>query len=80
MQPEELPKFTILAIHGEEVTTVEGNVARVRFWIGAERKEIDEDIPLPEVPRGLPQTLEMYQFLMKPTIEKRLTELEAQNV
>lgn len=40
-------KYQILGIHDSEVHTVEGNVARIRMYIGDDY--VDEDFPLPQV-------------------------------
>lgn len=39
-------KYELLGIHGDKVLTVEGNVARVRMYIGNE--QVDEDFALPK--------------------------------
>lgn len=84
--------FVILGIHDEDVTTVndykveangqqtlvkENNVARVRMYVG--NKQIDQDFPLPQIPResGVPKNAETYKFFLTPEINKRMTELEA---
>lgn len=67
-------RFVILGIHGKDVQTVEGNVARVRMFIG--NKEIDEDFNLPELPPSVEPTTEVYTFFLKPKIEAKMAELE----
>ena len=67
-------KYAILGIHGERVPTVEGNVARVRMFIGD--TQVDEDFDLPVLPPGTPETEEVYNSFLKPTIEARIAELE----
>lgn len=75
-----MASFVILGIHDEEVGTVLGNVARVRMYINDQ--EYDEDFTLPELPResGIPKTAEVYKYLLKDEIEKRMKELEEGNV
>lgn len=72
-------RFVFLGLHGKEVTTVPGNVARVRMYVGD--KEYDEDFDLPKIPRGtVPETVEAYSWLLEKDIYKRMKELEVQNV
>lgn len=67
-------KFTILGIHGKEVGTVEGNVARVRMEVGGET--YDEDFELPIMHPSVPKTEEIYQFMLQDQIEARMSELK----
>lgn len=69
----EKQRYAILGIHDEKVTTVEGNFARVRFFI--EDEQVDEDMPLPELPVGLPKIESVYLAMMKDDIENRYKEL-----
>lgn len=82
-------RFEILGVHDENVLTVndydtagrlikENNVARVRMFVG--ENTYDEDFYLPALPAAIPQTVEVYRYFLTKTIEKRMTELEAQNV
>lgn len=73
-----MSNFVILGIHGSDVPTVEGNSARVRMYIGD--KEVDEDFILPEIPRSIPTTVEVYHYFLTEAINKRMAELEAPNV
>ncbi len=73
-----MPKFVILGIHGPDVQTVEGNVARIRMYVG--EKEIDEDFDLPAIPESIPKTVENYQYFLTEAIEKRMAELGGENV
>lgn len=59
-------KYLILGIHGADVQTVAGNVARVRMFVNNET--VDEDFPLPKV-----RTIEE---LLDEAIMKRVAELE----
>jgi hypothetical protein len=71
-----MSSFVVLGVHDEYVDTIEGNYLRARMTVG--NKEIDEDFILPELPRssGIPRTLEVYRYLLKDDIEKRMAELE----
>jgi hypothetical protein len=73
MADEKRPPYAILGIHGSDVETVEGNVARVRFFVGS--KIVDEDHPLPPLGAGVPATMEMYDMVMKRDLVKRAEEL-----
>ena len=68
--------YAILGIHGEDVTTVNGNVARVRLFLDTQKEPVDIDIDLPVLMSQLPPVLEVYDCLLKPEIEKRIAELE----
>lgn len=70
-------KFAILGIHGIEVETVEGNVARVRMFIGDDF--VDEDFKLPELWPGTPHTEGVYGTILQPEIEARIKKLEAKS-
>ncbi len=66
--------YVILGIHGADVATVEGNVARVRFFYGD--KVADEDHKLPEeLPPGVTADLFGYGYLLKGVLEERLINL-----
>jgi hypothetical protein len=69
-------RFVILGIHDEDVHTVDGNVARVRMFVGD--REIDEDFDLPNIPKGsgIQKNVETYKYFLTEAIEKRMTELE----
>lgn len=69
-------KYAILGIHDERVITVEGNVARVRMFIGPERQVVDEDFPLPQLPAGVPPTEHVYRSMLADIINARIVELE----
>ena len=45
MQPES--NYAVLGIHGNDVDTVQGNVARIRMFVGDQ--VIDEDFNLPRI-------------------------------
>ena len=55
-----------MGMHGEDVTTVEGNVARVRMFVNG--RVYDEDFPIP-----VAKTVEQ---LIGEAVEKRMAELE----
>lgn len=58
-------KFTVLGIHGADVTTVVGNVIRVRFEVNG--KVIDEDLPIP--------TAKTFEELVAEKCQERLDQL-----
>jgi hypothetical protein len=66
---EQKPPYVILGIHGKDVETVEGNVARVRFFVNG--KVVDENHELPAIAPGVPATLELYDMVMKHDLLKR---------
>lgn len=70
--------FAILAIHGEKVTTVEGNVARVRLFL-ADGQVVDEDFELPPLPPASQPEESLYQHLLTPAIETRIAVLEGRS-
>jgi len=69
-----MDKYEIMGIHDKDVLTVEGNVARVRMFIG--EQIIDEDFDLPTIPSVMPVTMAVYDYLLKPVIEKRMNEIK----
>lgn len=70
-------QFAILGIHGVGVSTVEGNVARVRMYPdGIDGDAVDEDFQLPEPPPGFPPLEAIhYETVLGPAILRRIEEL-----
>lgn len=68
-------RFVVLGIHGSEVKTVEGDVARVRMFIDGMEEPVDEDFPLPSMLPGVTPTMELYQYLITSAINARMVEL-----
>jgi hypothetical protein len=73
MADEKRPPYAILGIHGNDVRTIEGDVARVRFFVGD--RIVDEDHELPPLGPGVPATMEMYDMVMRHDLLKRAEEL-----
>lgn len=70
--------WVILGIHGADVHTVVGNVARVRLFIKDSGEFLDEDFQLPDLKLlpGVPDMAEVYQALLTPAITARLAQLK----
>jgi hypothetical protein len=61
-------EYAILGIHDKDVLSVEGEVVRVRMFVGDQ--VIDEDFPLP--------TVLTMEELLDIEVQKRLSELKSQ--